>query len=180
MLLLLVQLPAFALTPAQALRIAQGESDDRIAALAEAVASADPALATYVQALLADEVKVANGKAYVTSNGKVVEAGSGVQVAALPDGAEDVINPNRVRRELEAALAALRLFSADRAERAKAVMDLKDQVSESQLPLLEKAEADETDADIRGQIAMLKAAVLISSTDKARRLAAAQLLADST
>jgi urea transport system permease protein len=179
-LLLFAQLPAFALTPAQALRIAQGESDDRIAALAEAVARADPALGRYVQALLADEVKVANGKAYVTSNGKAVEAGSGVQVAALPDGAEDVINPNRMRRELEAALAALRLFSPDRAERAKAVADLKDQVGESQLPLLEKAEAAETDADIRGQIAMLKAAVLISSTDKARRLAAAQLLANST
>ena len=47
------------------LRIAQGESDDRIAALAESVASADPALGAYVQALLADEVKVAVGKAYI-------------------------------------------------------------------------------------------------------------------
>ncbi|HZF79521.1 MAG TPA: urea ABC transporter permease subunit UrtB [Rubrivivax sp.] len=180
MLLVFAQLPALALTPAQALRIAQGESDHRIAALAEAVARADPALGPYVQALLADEVKVANGKAYVTSGGQVIEAGSGRPVAALPDGAEDVINPNRMRRELEAALAALRLFSTDRAERAKAVADLKDQVGESQLPLLEKAEAAQTDAEIRGQIAMLKAAVLISSTDKARRLAAAQLLADST
>ena len=55
---------AFALTPDQALRIAQGESDARIAALNEVVTAADPALTAYVQALLADEVKVAGGKAY--------------------------------------------------------------------------------------------------------------------
>jgi urea transport system permease protein len=170
---------ALALDAALAARIAQGESDARIAALREAVATPDAALAGYLQALLADEVKLAGGKAFVVQGDRITEAGSGTHVAALPDGAEDVVNPNRMRRELEAALAALKLFSADRAERARAVADLKDQVGEGQLALLERAEAQEADAALKAQLALLKSAVLIASDDKARRLAAATLLADS-
>src|SRR4051812_34344601 len=112
--------PAWALTPEQAARIAAGESDDRIAALNETVAAADAALGPFLQAVLADEVKVAGGKAYVVRDGKAVEAGSGT-AATLPDGAEDVVNNNRMRREMESALAALALFSRDRAVRAKAI-----------------------------------------------------------
>ncbi len=168
----------WALTPDQALRIAQGESGARIAALNEAVVAADPALAAYVQALLADEVKVVGGKALIVRDGKATDAASGA-AATLPDGAEDVVNPNRVRRELESTLAALKLFSPNRAERAKAVTELKDQADEGKLVLIEKAEKTETDAEIKAQLALLKAAVLISSADKSKRLAAAQLLADS-
>jgi urea transport system permease protein len=178
-LLVFGPLAAFALTPDQALRIAQGEGDARIAALNEVVVAADPALAAYVQALLADEVKIAGGKAYIVHDGRATDAASGA-AAALPEGSEDVVNPNRVRRELESALAALRLFSPDRAERAKAVTELKDQADEGKLVLIEKAEKTETDASIKAQLELLKAAVLISSADKAKRLAAATLLAGSS
>ncbi len=171
-------LPALALTPEQAGRIAAGDSDARIAALNEAVAAADPALQAYVQALLADEVKVAGGKAYIVRDGKTTDAASGA-AATLPEGAEDVVNNNRVRGELQAALAALKLFSPDRAQRDQAITALKDGADESKLPVLEKAIAAETDAALRARIELLKAAVLISSTDKAKRLAAARLLADS-
>src|SRR5512138_3893194 len=169
---------AHALTPAQAARIATGESDDRIAALNEVVAAGDAALVGFLQAMLADEVKVARGKAYVVRDGKAVEAGTGT-AATLPDGAEDVVNNNRMRRELEAALAALALFSPDRAVRAKAIADLKDQVDEGKLALLDKAEAAESDAGLKAQLGVLKAAVLISSSDKDKRIAAATALASS-
>ncbi len=176
----LVALPAaaWALSPAQAARIAAGETDDRLAALAEAVASGDPALAPFLQALLADEVKVAGGRAFVVRDGRAVEAASGVETA-LPDGAEDVVNNNRMRRELQAALAALKLFSPDRALRAAAIVELKDQVDESRLGLVDRALAAETDAALREQLGQLRAAVLISSDDRAKRLEAARLLADS-
>jgi len=170
---------AHALTPDQALRIAQGESDARIAALNEVVIAADPALAAYVQALLADEVKVSAGKVLIVRDGKATDATTGA-VVPLPEAAEDVVNPNRVRRELESALAALKLFSPDRAQRAKAVGELKDQADEGKLVLIEKAEKSETDPGIKAQLAVLKAAMLIGSADKAKRLAAAELLADST
>jgi urea transport system permease protein len=173
---------ASALTPDHALRIAQGESDDRIAALNEVVAAADPALAAYVKALLADEVKLASGKAFIVRDGKASDAATGAAVA-LPEGAEDVVNPNRMRRELEGALAALQLFSPDRATRAKAIGEMKELVSgdegEGKLALIEKAEKNETDAALKSQLALLKAVALISSTDKSKRLAAAKLLVDS-
>ena len=146
---------AFALSPEQAARIAAGDSDARIAALNEAVASADPALGAFVQALLADEVKVAGGKAYIERGDKVTEAGSGA-ATALPPGAEDVVNPNRVRREFEAALAALALFSPERALRDKAITALRDQADEGKLGVIEKALAVEPDADLKARIACVQ------------------------
>ena len=88
--------------------------------------------------------------------------------ATPPADAEDVVNNNRMRRELESAQAALRLFSKDRGERAKAIAELKDQADEGKLVLIEKAEKAETDPELKIQIALLKAAVLISSGDKAK------------
>jgi urea transport system permease protein len=171
--------PAWALTPEQAARIAAGDSDGRIAALNETVAAGDPALVPFLQSVLADEVKVAGGKAYIVRDGKVVEAGSGAAAARLPDGAEDVVNNNRMRREMESALAALALFAPQREVRAKALNDLRDQVEEGKLALLEKAEAQESDAALKAQLGVLKSAVLISSTDRDKRLAAAKALAAS-
>jgi urea transport system permease protein len=169
---------AFGLTPELAGRIAAGDSDDRIAALNEAVAAGDAALVPFVQALLADEVKVAGGRAYIVRDAKTVEAASG-QPAKLPDDAEDVINNNRMRGELEAAVAALSLFSPDRQARAKSIDDLKDAIDEGKLGLLDKAIGVETDAELKGQLELLRAAVLIASPDKAKRLDAAQQLAAS-
>ncbi len=174
----LFALPAWALTPEQAARIASGNSDDRIAALNEAIAAGDAGLAPFVQAMLADEVKVAGGKAYIVRDGKATEAGSDT-AATLPDGAEDVVNNNRMRREMESALAALALFSPDVAQRAKAVAELRDQVDENRLSLLEKAEAQETDAALKAQLGVLKSAVLIASPERDKRIAAAKALAAS-
>jgi urea transport system permease protein len=180
--LILAHNATFAFTPDQALRIAQGESDARIAALNEVVTAADPALAAYVQALLADEVKLSGGKALIVRDGKAMDAATGA-VVPLPASAEDVVNPNRVRRELEGALAALKLFSPKLEERAKAISEMKELVSgdagEGKLVLIEKAEKNETDAALKSQLALLKAVALISSSDKNKRLAAAKLLADS-
>jgi len=169
---------AFALTHGQALRIAQGDSDARIAALNEVAAAGDAQLVPYVEAMLADEVKLAGGKAFIVKGAEVVEAGSGTK-AALPDGAEDVVNNNRMRQALDAALAAFKLFSPDRAVREKAIGELKDSADEGMLALLEKAAAAETDAGLKSRLELLKAAALISSTDRSRRLAAAELLAGS-
>jgi len=173
---------AAALTPELAVRIASGDSDARIAALGEAVRAADPALGAFLQALLADEVKVAGGRAFVLRDGKAVEAASGA-AATLPEGAEDVVNNNRMRREIEAVLAALALLSSDREARAKAIVELKEQAGEradaGKLALIDKALAAETDAALKDQLAQLRAAALINADDKAQRLAAARELAAS-
>jgi len=169
---------AHALTTEQAARIAAGDSDDRIAALNHAVAAVDPAVGPLLEALLADEVKVSGGKAYIVRGALVVEAATGA-TATLPPDAEEVVNNNRVRQEFEGALAALKLFSPDRAVRDKAIDELKDGAGEGKLGVIEKAMAVESDALLKVRLSLLKAAVMIMSSDKAKRLAAAKLLADS-
>jgi urea transport system permease protein len=169
---------AFALTPEQAGRIAAGDSDERIAALNAVVASGDPALAPFVRALLDDAVKTAGGKAFIVRDDKAVDAATGA-AATLPADAEDVVNNNRMRRELEGALAVLQLFAPERAQRAAAIGHLKESADEGKLALIEKAEAAESDTALKAQLSLLKAGILVSANDKAKRLAAARLLSDS-
>ncbi|MBL0085786.1 MAG: urea ABC transporter permease subunit UrtB [Ideonella sp.] len=167
-----------ALTAEQVGKIAAGESDDRIAALNQAVVSADPALVPFIQALLDDAVKTAAGKAYIVRDGKVLDAATGAP-AVLPADAQDVVNNNRMRRELDAAVAALGLVSPDREARAKAIAALKDQADEGKLPLIDKAVAKEADAELKAQLELLRAAVLISSADPDKRKLAARALTGS-
>jgi len=178
LLALLAASSAHALTAEEAKALAVGESDDRIAALNKAVANADDRTAAFLQALSDDAVKTAGGKVFVVQDGKGSDPVTGAEVA-VPADAEDVINNNRMRGELDTALAALKLFSKDAKLRAAAVAELQKEPDESKLPLLEKAYAAETDAAIKERLGLARAAVLIASSDKARRLDAARLLADS-
>ncbi len=176
--LCLPSLPSWALSADLAGRIAAGDSDERISALNEAVAEGDAKLAALLEALLADEVRTFEGKAYIVRDGKATDVATGA-IAELPAGAEDVSNNNRMRREIAAALATIQLLSPDVTVRGAAIAALKNEVDESKLGMIEKAEAAETDASLKEQLGLLKATVLIASSDKAKRLAAVQLLADS-
>ena len=176
--LMVCSMAARALSPEQALAIAQGDSDARIAALNERVTAQDAQLAPFVEALLADEVRLAGGKVYLVRGAAVTVVGSGAS-ATLPEGAEEVVNNNRMRQALEGALAAFRLSSPDPEARAKALADLRDVIDEGLVPLLDRAAAKETDASLKAELAMLKAKALIGSADASRRLAAAELLASS-
>jgi urea transport system permease protein len=170
---------AFALTPDQAGRIAAGDSDERVKALNESVAQADVALTPFVQALLDDQVKTSGGKAYIVKDGVTVEAASR-QKATLPADAEDAVNNNRMRRELESAMAVLKLVSPELSVRAKAIAELKDEVDEGKLPLIDKAAQVETDPALKAKLVLLRAAVLISSSDAAKRIEAAKALSGSS
>jgi urea transport system permease protein len=176
---LLLALPAWALTPDQAGRIAAGDSDERVKALNESVAQADVALTPFVQALLDDQVKTSGGKAYIVKDGVTVEAASR-QKATLPADAEDAVNNNRMRRELESAMAVLKLVSPELSVRAKAIAELKDEVDEGKLPLIDKAAQVETDPALKAKLVLLRAAVLISSSDAAKRIEAAKALSGSS
>jgi len=105
-------------------------------------------------------------------------AGSGAP-ARLPDDAEDVVNNNRMRGEIEAALAVLRLFAPQREDRAQAIAALKDKADAARLGALQKALAAEPDAELKAQLQGLVAAAQITADDRALRLQAARLLADS-
>ncbi|MFM7505657.1 MAG: urea ABC transporter permease subunit UrtB [Rubrivivax sp.] len=169
---------ARALTAEQATAIAAGETDARVEALRRAVAEADPALAPFLRALADDAVKLAAGRAYVLREGRAFDAASGAE-AVLPAGAEDTVSNNRMRRELEAALAALSLLSPEREARAKAITELKDVADPALLALVDKAAAAETDAALKEQLVLLRSLLLVQHPDAARRLQAARELASS-
>ena len=170
---------ALALTTEQALAIAAGENDSRIEALNAAVARGDDRLPAFVQAMLDDEVKVAGDRVFIVHDGKSTDAASGA-AAALPEGADDVTNNNRTRGALEAALAGLRVLSPDVGVRRGAVEELaKASLDESSLPLVEKAYAAETDPGLKRQLERMRATILVSSSDRSKRLAAAAELASS-
>ena len=175
---LLCAAQAQALTPEQAQAIAIGETDARIAALQAAVLAPDERTAVLLQALADDAVKVAAGKVSIVRDEQAVEAAT-EGAATLPEDAEDVINNNRMRGEIDTALAVLKLFSPDGKLRLDAARAMLKEPDAGRLPLLDKALAAEQDARVKDVLALARAAVLLGSDDKAQRLSAAGALAQS-
>jgi len=177
---LLLASPAQALTPPQARAIASGDTDERIAALNAAATRADPGLAVFVKALLDDAVKLTPTQVLVIDGDRFSDATTGL-AATLPETAEDVVNNNRMRGALQAALAALKLFSPDLAARREAVAELTQQtLDESHLPLLDKALASEIDSGLKAKLRLLRAALMVASPDRAKRLDAALALSQAS
>ncbi|MES2886371.1 MAG: urea ABC transporter permease subunit UrtB [Pseudomonadota bacterium] len=171
--------PAAALTPEQAHALAAGDNDERIAALQASLARGDEGLAPMLQALLDDAVKLSGGKAWIVRGEGVTEAGTGTPApSALPADAEEVINSNQMRREIDAALAALQLFSDQLAQRQQAVRALTEEGADvARLPLVDKALTAETDEGLKVQLQLLRATLLLGADDVALRTQAVQALA---
>ena len=166
---------AWALTTEEAYAISAGDNDDRVAALRAVVAKGDPALPAFLQALADDTVKVAGNRAYIVYGDDVKDAVTG-EPAKLPEGAEDVVNNNRMGSEIEAALAIGKLTSADRDERAAAIEALSSAADESQLATIDKALAAESDAQLLKQLKTVRSKALLNSQDPGRRLEAVKAL----
>ncbi|MEY4882443.1 MAG: hypothetical protein RIS34_297 [Pseudomonadota bacterium] len=170
---------AHSITVDEVKAIAIGEADTRIEALNKAVATADDNTVAFLQALNDDAVKVAGDKVFVIRDGKGFDPVTGVE-RVVPDTAEDVMNNNRMHGELDSALAALKLFSGDEKTRMGAIRQLQSDADETKLPLIEKAFTAEQNPQIKEQLGLVRAAALLNSTDKTRRLEAAKLLGSST
>ena len=169
---------AQALTVEQALAIASGETDTRIEALGQAVAEGDDKTAAYLQALTDEVVKIKGAQLYVLREDKVSDPVTG-QTLSLPDDAEDVMLNNRLRGELDTALAALRLFSTDVADRLQSAQALLKEPQAAQRPLIEKALAMENNTHVRSTLVQALAALDLSASEPAQRTQAAQALAGS-
>ena len=167
-----------ALTPQQARALAVGEAETRIAALNELLASADDKTVALIQALSDDAVKFTESAVLVIKDGKGFDPVTGAELA-VPEAAEDVINNNQMRGELDAALATIKLSSPDAALRAEAVKTLQGEPDEAKLPLIEKAYAAETVASIKAALGHVRFAMLLGSADQAKRLEAATALGAS-
>ena len=170
---------AHSITPEAINAIAIGEGEARIEALRAAVAGADEKTVAFIQALSEDAVKIVAGKPVIVKDDKAIDPVTGAE-STLPPDAEDVMNNNRMRGEIDGALASLKLLSPDIAVRREAVKTLQGDVDESKLPLLDKAFAQESVEDIKNSLGMLRAAAMLGSADKTKRLEAATLLATSS
>lgn len=173
---------ALALSPDQAQKMAVGEGDERIAAVQTAALNPDAQTLAFLQALADGMVKVVASKPVIVRDGQAVDAATGAALSLTAEAlasAEDAMVNNRMRGELDNALAALKLLSPDATVRREATKALQGQVGEAQLPLIDKALAQESESDIRERLGLLRAAALLSSDDPKKRQEAAALLGQS-
>ena len=169
---------AFAFTTEQARALTLGDTDARVTALQKALASPDAQTAAFLQAMADDAVRVNGTQVLVVRDGKAVDPVSG-EATALPDTAEDVINNNRMRGEIDDALSALQLLSPDAALRTQAAKSVLKEPDPTKLAMLEKALASEADQAVKKQMLLARAAILLNSDKADERMASAKTLADS-
>ena len=169
---------SFALTPEQAKALCVGETDARIQALAQVIKEPDEKTLMFLHALSDDSVKILDGRAFIVKDNHGINPVTG-ESADVPPDAEDVVSNNRMRGELDSALSALRLFSADPKLRLAAVKELEKEPDAEKLTLVERALNEEKQANIRDQLEIAKSAILLSSEDSGLRLKAAKALAAS-
>ena len=174
----LIAAHAHAISPKEVKGLIFGDTDSRVEALSQAALQADEKTVAFIQALSDDAVKTSGDKVFVVREGKAFDPVTGAE-QPLPADAEDVINPNMMRSELDNALAALKLLSPNPKLRAEAIKTLAGESDEARLPLIEKAYAAETVPALKSQLELVRAAILLSSNDKAKRLAAAAMLSAS-
>ena len=166
---------AQALTNTQAIGMVQGETDSRLEILNQALQEADAATAVFLQALADDAVKVAGKQVFVLRDGKAYDAVTAAEIP-MPSVTEDVISNNRMRGEIDAALAALKLLNPDDKVRLQAAMALAKEPDAAKLPLINKALQVETNEQVKNALMLAKAAMAISVADPQERLQAAQTL----
>ncbi len=158
---------------------AVGESDDRIIAINALAQEGSPQATEYLKALLDDRVKVTATQVIIVLNDDKAMDPVTQQAVAMPAAAEDVVNNNRIRGELDSAMAAFALSSGSDAERLKAAHALISDPDPTKLPQIEKALTKEVQEHIRAALSLAKASIQLSDADPSVRLQAARALAES-
>jgi urea transport system permease protein len=179
LLLLVLVRPCLALDAAAVGKLAFGDADERSAALAALVAEGDPKALALLEALASGDVQSAGERVLIVKGEEATDAVTGAKVTPLPKEREDVVANNRLRREIESALSALKLLSPDRAARLAAAQALATGAEDAVLPLVKKAMAQETDPAIKPMLELIAATLELKGGTKESRIAAIRRLGDS-
>jgi urea transport system permease protein len=172
--------PALAFDAATAAALSIGDSDSRVDALNKVIAAGDIAALPFLEKLQGDSVKITADKAFVMDGDQALDPVTGAKVD-LPSDADDVVNSNRMRNELEGAISALKLSAPDRSVRLAAAKSLQSgDADETKLALVQAAVAKEKDAEIKDVLEQVVANIQLTSSDKSVRLSAVKMLADSS
>jgi urea transport system permease protein len=167
---------AVALDRAAVDKLALGEGDERMEAIAALVSEGDPRAAVVLGALAAGELQTAAKRVIIVKGSEATDAVTGEKLANLPPEREEVVANNRLRGAVQGALAALKLISRDRAVRFSAAKELASAADATALPLVKKALEKETDADIRTLLTHIAATLELKTGDVKTRLAAVRTL----
>ena len=175
---------AHALSPADALALADGDSETRIATLNRLAAEADDQAHALMKALADGAVKVQGERVLIVADdGSTTDAITGETVAAT-DEAQDAIVNNRMRSALETAMAVRNLFGTDVTAQRDAAKLLQraafDEPDAAQIPLVEKALAGALNEQARDSLELAMAAMMLADEDEAKRLSAARALGEKS
>src|SRR5690606_29027993 len=124
-----------------------------------------PQAAVVLEALGNDRLYVTpESRLFVETPTGVVDAATGQSVETMPPLAGTVSVNNRLRRAISAALAASRLHAQSAAQRLAAARSLQRGADMAMLPVLEKALADENDAQVYAALEVAVATLQLQST----------------
>ena len=101
-------------------------------------------------------------------------------VVPLPDGSDTVEINNRLRRHIDSALDASRLFSSDTAVRLQAAKEMQASPDPAQRDLLQKALAQEKSPDVAEPLRLALASIDLHGSTAQIRMQAARALAGSS
>lgn len=158
--------------------LAAEENDDKITAIALLSASGDLAAIPVLQALFNGNLYSSpDGNILIVDGNRAIDATNAKTIQPLPEGIASIDINNRIRSELNTALAALKLSAPDRTVRMAAAKQLQADADEASLPGIEIALKKEQDGDIKEILLLTKAQISLHNADPKIRLAAVNDLA---
>jgi urea transport system permease protein len=167
---------AWALDRAAVEKLAFGDGDEKIEAIAALVAEGDPKAAGLLQSFAEGELQTSGKQVFLFKNEKAIDVFSGAAMP-VPRDREDVVANNRLRGAVAGALAAFKLTSTDRGERLAAAKAVGSDAA--MLPLIRKTLEKETDAEVRAVLELTAATAQIKDGSKESRIAAIKTLGTS-
>ncbi len=167
---------ASALDAAAVERLASGDNAAKLAAVQEAVVSADVSSLPVLSALLEGRLAIAAGRAVVEEDGAWIDPLTRRPAQVVAADVEKVSINNRLRRTLERAIAALGLFAPGAADRLRAARALQEGADADLLPLLDRVLSQEKDGQVRDAVRSIQGALLLGSPDRDKRLVAVDAL----
>jgi urea transport system permease protein len=168
--------------PAVLAQLGAEDSDAKVEAIRKLTSSEDPRALAVLTALgnealaLVDEGR----RAVIVDGGRIADAATGADLGAAPPTLDSIVINNRIRGEIAAAIAALKLGSPDSSVRLAAAKELQGTDNEDALLIIQRALAREQDAEVKQALQLAAASLALKSQDAEQRIAAARALAASS
>jgi urea transport system permease protein len=178
---LLLSAGAWAIDPALVTQLGTGDTSAKVEAIEALARTGDPAGLPVLKALQEGTLAVTpDGQVIIVDGSQAQDAATLQTIEPAPAEYETVTINNRVRGRLQGALSAFALFSDNRDERLAAARAIENSPQESLAPILAQVVAKETDPEIKAVLAQVKAGIDLGSPDRELRLAAVNLLGESS